>query len=70
MSTPNTAREMVDAALYLVLATADADGRPWSSPAYFAHDSHNIAAQLADRSLPLAPDRAARTAPGCRGASP
>jgi uncharacterized protein YhbP (UPF0306 family) len=33
-----TVREIVDGALYLVLATADADGRPWSSPVYFAHD--------------------------------
>jgi hypothetical protein len=30
-------REIVDANRYLVLATADAPGRPWSSPVYFAH---------------------------------
>jgi nitroimidazol reductase NimA-like FMN-containing flavoprotein (pyridoxamine 5'-phosphate oxidase superfamily) len=30
-------RGIVDAALYMVLATADEDGRPWSSPVYFAH---------------------------------
>ncbi|MFE7165995.1 pyridoxamine 5'-phosphate oxidase family protein [Streptomyces sp. NPDC057616] len=30
-------RGIVDAGLYMVLATADADGRPWSSPVYFAH---------------------------------
>src|SRR4051794_25971219 len=31
------AREIVDANLYMVLGTADADGRPWVSPVYFAH---------------------------------
>ncbi|MFD3619831.1 pyridoxamine 5'-phosphate oxidase family protein [Streptomyces sp. NPDC058676] len=31
------ARGIVEASLYMVLATADADGRPWSSPVYFAH---------------------------------
>ena len=30
-------RAIVDEALYMVLATADADGRPWASPVYFAH---------------------------------
>jgi hypothetical protein len=33
-----TARGIIDANLYLVLATADGTGRPWSSPVYFAHD--------------------------------
>lgn len=32
-----TARTIIDTQLYLVLATADADGRPWSSPVYFAN---------------------------------
>jgi hypothetical protein len=31
------AREIVDGNQYAVLATADADGRPWASPVYFAH---------------------------------
>lgn len=31
------ARGIVDANLYLVLATADSTGRPWSTPVYFAH---------------------------------
>ncbi|KUN28683.1 hypothetical protein AQJ23_07035 [Streptomyces antibioticus] len=31
------ARDIVDGSRYLVLATADASGRPWSSPVYFAH---------------------------------
>ena len=31
------ARGIVDANLYMVLATADASGRPWASPVYFAH---------------------------------
>jgi hypothetical protein len=32
-----TAREIIEANRYLVLATADATGRPWSTPVYFAH---------------------------------
>jgi Pyridoxamine 5'-phosphate oxidase len=29
-------REIVDASLYMVLGTADEEGRPWVSPVYFA----------------------------------
>jgi hypothetical protein len=32
-----TVRRIIEANSYLVLATADATGRPWSSPVYFAH---------------------------------
>lgn len=32
-----TARDIIEACRYLVLATADTAGRPWSSPVYFAH---------------------------------
>jgi pyridoxamine 5'-phosphate oxidase-like protein len=32
-----TGRDIIEASRYLVLATADAAGRPWSSPVYFAH---------------------------------
>ena len=32
-----TVRDIIEANCYLVLATADATGRPWSSPVYFAH---------------------------------
>jgi nitroimidazol reductase NimA-like FMN-containing flavoprotein (pyridoxamine 5'-phosphate oxidase superfamily) len=32
-----TVQDITDASRYLVLATADAAGRPWSSPVYFAH---------------------------------
>jgi general stress protein 26 len=32
-----TASDIIEASRYLVLATADAAGRPWSSPVYFAH---------------------------------
>jgi Pyridoxamine 5'-phosphate oxidase len=32
-----TIRNIIEANCYLVLATADAAGRPWSSPVYFAH---------------------------------
>ncbi|MGW3288133.1 pyridoxamine 5'-phosphate oxidase family protein [Streptomyces sp. NPDC001002] len=31
------ARGIVEANRYMVLATADQDGRPWSTPVYFAH---------------------------------
>ncbi|MFF4252245.1 pyridoxamine 5'-phosphate oxidase family protein [Streptomyces sp. NPDC001663] len=33
-------RAVVDANLYMVLATADGQGRPWSSPVYFAHEGY------------------------------
>ncbi|MFJ4790239.1 pyridoxamine 5'-phosphate oxidase family protein [Streptomyces sp. NPDC088794] len=36
-SPAETARGIVEANLYMVLATADQDGRPWSTPVYFAH---------------------------------
>jgi hypothetical protein len=32
-----TVREIIEVNRYLVLATVDAAGRPWSSPVYFAH---------------------------------
>ena len=35
-SPSQTARDIIQANLYLVLATADRSGRPWSSPLYFA----------------------------------
>jgi nitroimidazol reductase NimA-like FMN-containing flavoprotein (pyridoxamine 5'-phosphate oxidase superfamily) len=37
VSAAQTARDLIEASRYLVLATADAAGRPWSSPVYFAH---------------------------------
>jgi nitroimidazol reductase NimA-like FMN-containing flavoprotein (pyridoxamine 5'-phosphate oxidase superfamily) len=37
VSAGQTARDIIEASRYLVLATADAAGRPWSSPVYFAH---------------------------------
>jgi uncharacterized protein YhbP (UPF0306 family) len=33
-------REMIDANLYMTLATADEAGRPWASPVYFAVEGH------------------------------
>jgi nitroimidazol reductase NimA-like FMN-containing flavoprotein (pyridoxamine 5'-phosphate oxidase superfamily) len=36
-SPAQAARDIIQASRYLVLATADAEGRPWSSPVYFAH---------------------------------
>jgi uncharacterized protein YhbP (UPF0306 family) len=35
-----TARAIIDANLYMVLATADGTGRPWCTPVYFAHDRY------------------------------
>jgi len=34
------ARRIIEANVYMTLATADADGRPWASPVWFAHDEH------------------------------
>ena len=31
-----TARKIIDASLYMVVATADRTGQPWASPVYFA----------------------------------
>jgi Pyridoxamine 5'-phosphate oxidase len=33
-------REIVDASLYMVLGTADEEGRPWVSPVYFAPSAY------------------------------
>lgn len=33
-------RGVVDSNRYMVLATADAEGRPWGSPVYFAHEGY------------------------------
>jgi len=35
-----TAREIVDASSYLTLATASAEGVPWASPVWFAHENY------------------------------
>jgi hypothetical protein len=35
-----TARAIIDASLYMVLATADETGRPWASPVYFANSGY------------------------------
>jgi nitroimidazol reductase NimA-like FMN-containing flavoprotein (pyridoxamine 5'-phosphate oxidase superfamily) len=34
------ARQIIDANSYIVLATANGDGRPWASPVWFAHDGY------------------------------
>jgi nitroimidazol reductase NimA-like FMN-containing flavoprotein (pyridoxamine 5'-phosphate oxidase superfamily) len=40
--TPGTvAREIIDANLYMVLATADGSGSPWASPVYFANAGYS-----------------------------
>ena len=33
-----SARRIIDANSYMTLATADADGRPWATPVWFAPD--------------------------------
>ncbi|GAA3801810.1 pyridoxamine 5'-phosphate oxidase family protein [Streptomyces phyllanthi] len=35
--TAGNGRGILDTSLYMVLATANAEGRPWSTPVYFAH---------------------------------
>jgi pyridoxine/pyridoxamine 5'-phosphate oxidase len=32
------AKRVIESSVYMTLATADADGRPWASPVWFAHD--------------------------------
>lgn len=34
------AREIIDKALYMVVATSDSSGQPWASPVYFAHGDY------------------------------
>src|SRR5215208_5404266 len=34
------ARQIVDASLYMVLATSDPSGQPWATPVYFAHSEY------------------------------
>ena len=34
------ARRIIDAHVYMTLATADAEGRPWVAPLWFAHEGH------------------------------
>jgi nitroimidazol reductase NimA-like FMN-containing flavoprotein (pyridoxamine 5'-phosphate oxidase superfamily) len=38
-SPADAARRMIEANSYLTLATADAAGRPWATPVWFAHDA-------------------------------
>lgn len=40
MSLEDTGREIVDAGKYMVLGTADAGGRPWVSPVWYAHEGY------------------------------
>ena len=37
---PEAARALVDANSYMTLATADAEGAPWASPVWFAHEQY------------------------------
>ena len=36
----DAARRIIDTNSYLTLATADADGRPWATPVWFAQDRY------------------------------
>lgn len=40
MNEASLARAVIDANQYLVLGTADAAGRPWATPVYFAHQDY------------------------------
>ena len=40
MTNDDTARAILDAGRYVVLATADADGVPWASPVWFATEDY------------------------------
>ena len=41
MTNHDIARTILDDARYVVLATADADGTPWASPVWFAHQTYH-----------------------------
>lgn len=57
------ARAIIDANLYLILGTADPDGRPWTSPVYFAPSGDREFYWLSAADAPaLPPPR--RTPPG------
>jgi uncharacterized protein YhbP (UPF0306 family) len=34
------AKRIIDSNIYMTLATADAEGRPWASPVWFAHEDY------------------------------
>jgi nitroimidazol reductase NimA-like FMN-containing flavoprotein (pyridoxamine 5'-phosphate oxidase superfamily) len=36
-----TARQIIDANSYMTVGTADAEGRPWATPVWFAHDGYS-----------------------------
>jgi nitroimidazol reductase NimA-like FMN-containing flavoprotein (pyridoxamine 5'-phosphate oxidase superfamily) len=40
MTQAKTTQQIIDANSYLTLATADADGRPWATPVWFAADGY------------------------------
>jgi hypothetical protein len=40
MRLADAAREIIDSNLYMTLATADAEGCPWASPVWFAHECY------------------------------
>ena len=40
MNNDDIARAILDAGIYVVLATADADGAPWASPVWFAKEDY------------------------------
>ncbi len=39
-TTAAAAQALIDRSRYMTLATADADGRPWVSPVWFAHEGY------------------------------
>ena len=72
-----TARRLVDEAMYMTLATADDEGRPWASPLWFAASGYSQFLWVSDpearhsRNLTARPDVAiASSTPRCESAPP
>jgi uncharacterized protein YhbP (UPF0306 family) len=58
------ARRIIDALMYMTLATADADGRPWATPVWFAHDEYSQFVWVSDPSARHSRNIAARAEVG------
>ena len=41
-TTAAAARALIDRSRYMTIASADADGRPWVSPVWFAHEDYAV----------------------------
>ena len=45
-------RAIIDGHWYMTLATADASGKPWASPVWFAHDGYRESRPSSSSSTP------------------